>query len=699
MQTAIPVMTSPVRGALRVVPDAQLEASLQAQARKKVELERQAAAQQQAMETELAGFVRSQYEHFSNHRNSQSGWSERLLTAMRVFNGQYDSAKLAAIRQFGGSEVYARIVAMKCRGATSLLRDVYLSATDRPWGLAPPADPDIPEDLLNKIKQIVLMEAATLYKAGMPVDPMAVRDRFQALQEEARMAAKKNAKKRVKLAEDRVEEILVEGGFYKAFADMLVDVPLFPFAAMRGPTVRIMPKISYSQGVAVSRHVPKMCWYRVSPFDLYWTPGASSIDTADVIERGRITRGELNDLLDLPGYNHAAVRAVLDEYGAGGLVDNWDSTDSERALYENRENPQFNRSGLINYLEYTGNVQGRLLIDFGMGEEQGVTDPIRDYHVQVWVIGRHVIKTQMTPSPRKRHDYYITSFEKVPGTPVGNALPDILADIEDVCNATLRALVNNLSISSGPQVGVNDDRLAPGETGENMHPWKRWHFVSDPSSNNSQPPIIFFQPESHAQELIAVYEKFNAIADEISAIPKYLSGQGVGSGAGRTASGLAMLMGNASKILQTVAANIDRDIMDPLLSHLYDMLMMTDAGEGLLQGDEQIQVKGVNVAIQRETERSRQLEFLQVTANPLDQQIMGPNGRATVLRSVASTIGLDGENIVPSEEQIKQMLMAAAQAAPPPGAADPAAEAQGNQPSGGVNGDMGPRTNIAGATG
>lgn len=696
MQTAIPVMTSPVRGALRVVPDAQLEASLRANAQKRVEAERQALAQQSSMETELAAFVRTQYEHFSNHRNSQSGWSERLLTAMRVFNGQYDPAKLAAIRQFGGSEVYARIVAMKCRGATSLLRDVYLSATDRPWGLAPPADPDIPPDVMNKIKQLVIMEAATLQKAGMPVDPSMLRDRFLMIKEDARMAAKKNAKKRVKLAEDKVEEILVDGGFYKAFADMLVDLPLFPFAAMRGPAVRIMPKVSWDQGVAVTRQVPKMCWYRVSPFDLYWTPGASSIDTADVIERGRITRGELNDLLDLPGYNHDAVRAVLDEYGAGGLVDNWDSTDSERAIYESRENPQFNRSGLINYLEYTGNVQGRVLQDYGM---QQVEDPLRDYHVQVWLIGRHVIKTQMTPSPRKRHDYYITSFEKVPGTPVGNALPDILADIEDVCNATLRALVNNLSISSGPQVGVNDDRLAPGETGEVMFPWKRWHFVSDPSSNNSQPPIIFFQPESHAQELIAVYEKFNAIADEISAIPKYLSGQGVGSGAGRTASGLAMLMGNASKILQTVAANIDRDIMDPLLSQLYDMLMMTDAGEGLLQGDEQIQVKGVNVAIQRETERSRQLEFLQVTANPIDQQIMGPKGRATVLRSVAGTIGLDGENIVPSEEQIAAMLAQAAAAPPAPPEGDPAAEAQGNQPSGGVNGDMGPRTNIAGKVG
>src|SRR5690606_62594 len=135
------------------------------------------------------------------------------------------------------------------------------------------------------------------------------------------------------------------------------------------------------------------------------------------------------------------------------------------------------------------------------------------------------------------------------------------------------------------------------------------------------------------------------VADELSAIPKFLSGQGATAGAGRTAAGLAMLMNNASKILQTVAANIDRDIFEPLLSHLFDMIMLTDT-TGILRGDESIRIMGVNVAIQRETQRARQLEFLQITANPLDAQILGPKGRAAVLREISKTIGIDGERIV-----------------------------------------------------
>jgi hypothetical protein len=340
-----------------------------------------------------------------------------------------------------------------------------------------------------------------------------------------------------------------------------------------------------------------------------------------------------------------------------------------------------------------------------------VSAPMRDHHVELWLIGKWVIKCQLTPSPRKRHPYYITSFEKVPGTPVGNGLPDILQDIEDVTNATLRALVNNMSISSGPQVIILDDRLAPGENGEQLFPWKRWHAQSDPTGNgNTQPPVDFFQPQSNAQELLAIYQAFQSIADDISAIPKYLAGQGVGSGAGRTASGLAMLMGNASKILQTVAANIDRDIFEPLLQGTVDILMLSDTS-GWLSGDENIQVKGVNVAIQRETERSRQLEFLQITANPIDAPILGIKGRANLLRALSTNIGLDGEVIVPSEEEIDAQLEAEARSAAvaeaplPPGetteTAAAGAKAQGNQaPQGGdVTQDMGPRTRIAGGAG
>lgn len=637
------------QGVLQVIPPAELERQIQQRA------VAQAAATAPSLDNQdpqmLVSYIKGRFEIFRNHRNTAAGWSERLLQSLRTFNGQYDQSQLQEIRKFGGSEIYARVVAQKCRAASSLLRDIYLSQ-DRPYAVRPPADPDIPPDIVQSITQLIQKEAQQVAQTmGRTPSGSDMEARRQALMDSASDAAKRKVTKQARTSEDKIEDILREGGYYGALAEFLVDLPIFPFAVIKGPVVKVIPTVSWPKGGGAPqiKMTPKLTWNRVSPFDVWFTPGVSDIENAEVIEKLRLTRAELNDLLDLPGYNQEEIRAVLDEYGRGGLYDAWDTTDAERAVLESRENPAWNRSAMITMMEYNGNVQGRILQDYGLA----VPDELRDYAVQCWCIGSHVIKCHLSPSPRQRHPYFITSFEKVPGTPVGNSLVDLLQDIQQAANATLRSLVNNLSISSGPQVVVNDDRLTPDETGAELYPWKRWHVRNDPVGTNSQPPISFFMPTSNSDALMKCYQELVEIADDVSAIPKYIGGQG-GGGAGRTASGLAMLMGNASKILQTVSANVDRDVLEPSLLQLSDLILLTDTS-GILTGEEKISVLGVNVAIQRETIRQRQLEFLQATMNPTDMRIMGIKGRGTVLRSVSTTIGLNGEEVVPNEDKLEQM--------------------------------------------
>ena len=62
--------------------------------------------------------------------------------------------------------------------------------------------------------------------------------------------------------------------------------------------------------------------------------------------------------------------------------------------------------------------------------------------------------------------------------------------------------------------------------------------------------------------------------------------------------------------------------------------------------------------MQRETQRQRQLEFLQHTQNPVDMGIMGIDGRGKVLRSVSQTLGLDGEEVVPNDKELEQKQQA-----------------------------------------
>lgn len=673
------------RGLIRVVSNSQLDE----QERMAREAEASAAEQSQRfVEDQLASYIRNRMTEMRNFRNSE-GISERLLNSLRTYKGEYTPAMLQIINQFGGSDVYARVTATKCRAGTALLRDVYLSS-ERPWDIEPTPDPETPADIESQIQQLVNIEVSTLMAQGVQVDPQMVSDRVTGLRKAAKRAAKKVAVEEADRAGEKLDDILTEGGFYEAFAEFLIDLPIFPYAVIKGPVVRKKEQTKWVNGQPQRESVAKMYWNRVSPFDLYWSPGASHVRQADFVERVQLSRAELSQCKGLPGYNDAAIDEVLERSYMDGLSEWWDTIDTERAEMEDRSRVYRSASSLIDTAEFTGYVSGRLLLDWGMPEEK-VPSATDEFFVTVWLIDRWVIKAQINKTTNNRAPYYISSFEKVPGAMIGQGLPDLLVDVQTICNAAARSLVNNASIASGPQVVINDEVIDPQDD-DTLYPWKRWHVSYDPALVASgTKPIDFFQPNMNTQELMSIYEKWNTMGDEISAIPRYMTGNEKVGGAGRTASGLAMLMGNASKTLQNVAASIDRDVIEPLLLQLFDTVMLTMPGT--FKGDELIVVKGVNHAVKREQDRMRQLEFLQLTANPIDMAILGPEGRANVLRSVAQNLGLDHERVLPDDDEIRaNMAMQQAQAAQQqqPGAVPPSQGGDPNQTPRPVEGRAGP---------
>ena len=166
-------------GVLSVVPPAALEAHLAQQQADKAA----AAAPSEPAAPELVGYIKTQFEIFRNHRNTASGWSSRLLEAMRTFNGQYSPSKMREVMKFGGSQVYARLTAQKCRAASSLLRDIYLG-NDRPWAIKPPADPDVPDEIMQKINALLQHEQQMVQQTTGEQPPQEdVQKRRQALME------------------------------------------------------------------------------------------------------------------------------------------------------------------------------------------------------------------------------------------------------------------------------------------------------------------------------------------------------------------------------------------------------------------------------------------------------------------------------------------------------------------------------------
>ncbi|MEN6402497.1 MAG: hypothetical protein ABFD94_11205, partial [Armatimonadia bacterium] len=70
------------------------------------------------------------------------------------------------------------------------------------------------------------------------------------------------------------------------------------------------------------------------------------------------------------------------------------------------------------------------------------------------------------------------------------------------------------------------------------------------------------------------------------------------------------------------------------------------------KGDAQIIPPGaVNLAV-KETTNVRRVEFLNATANEIDMGIIGPDGRAAILREIAKGLQMPVDEVVPSRENL-----------------------------------------------
>lgn len=301
-------------------------------------------------------------------------------------------------------------------------------------------------------------------------------------------------------------------------------------------------------------------------------------------------------------------------------------------------------------LEFYGPVPGKYLMEWGL-EDPEVDDPEKSYNVNLWMIGRHVIKASINPDPLGKKPYRKACYEEIPGAFYGNAIPDLIRDCQDMCNAAARSLSNNMALASGPQVGVNVNRVPASEKITQMYPWKIWQFEDAPLGNTS-PPIEFFQPNSNANELMGVFQFYSVLADEYSGLPRFMTGDGNVGGAGRTASGLSALMGNASKLMKSIMSSIDRIVADVLQSLHQHLMQYEFDAHPELEGDIKVVARGAVSVMAREQLALRRSEFLAATgANPLDAQIMGMEGRAYLLREAAKGLDLDTDRIVPSMPQ------------------------------------------------
>lgn len=615
----------------------------------------------------LARHVNSQFRDAVMVKNEVT---ERLLKCDRQRRGVYDPDRMAEIAETGGSDIFMNLTGIKCAAAASWIRDVY-GQNQRPFDLTPSQEPEIPPEIKLAIVDLVRHEAEGFLMEGQQMHPEAFRERMaevhDAIMLKVREQAKDCAERMAKVIDDQLEG----GGYEKAFDDFVEHFVTYPTAILKGPTVRKKNRLTWGpQFTAVVVNDYSREIEAVSPYDIFPSRGSTGVDDGSLIQRHRLNIKTIESLKGVPGYSDTEIDQVLARYATSGFRYD-ENGDIERDVLHGKGNNGLMRSTDIHALEFWGPVMGDMLKQWGMKS----VDAKRVYEVNVWVVGSFVIRAIINPDPLGRRPYEIASWRRIPGSFWGSALGEEMRDVQIMCNGAARALGNNMAMASGPMTEVQVDRLADGEELTQMRPWIILQTTSD-RTGGGQGAVRFFQPDMKAQELMLVFQSFMRQADEVTGIPNYIYGSGQGaSGAGRTASGLSMLMDNAAKGIKSAIVVCDR-VVEMVVARFYVHNMMYNP-DPFIKGDFRVVMKGAMGLIAKEAIQVRRTEFTQLAlTSPVAQQILGIEGLAYLLRETAKGLNMDTDKLVPTtevlrfkKEQIEASMQAAQGSAPGPQAA------------------------------
>lgn len=617
-------------------------------------------------ESMLAGHVRLAW---ARNKLSKVRIDIKLLSDLRARRGVYSAAQISAMQAANGGMniVWAPLTEVKCRAASAWIREIVLPAGEQPWGVEPTPIPDLPKPIkVAVVNKAVAQAKQAMVEMGQATGEIMPPDEFRTLvaeigeklRDEAEATLAKMARKRATRMERQIADRLAQGEYEQAMDAFVEDFVTYPAAILKGPIYTRHKTLQWGAGFKpIVKNEAAPTWERVSPFDAYPAPSSKSPQQGDFIERMRFRREELYDLKGLPGYQDDQIDAALKDYSNGHL-EGWLWTEAERQRLEQETLYMWlSPPGVIDALNYWGSVPGWKLMMWGV---KGIEDETRDYECNVLLCGRYVLYATLNPHPLGERPYRKACYDEVPGAFWGRSIPDLAATPQQMCNAIACALADNMAMASGPQVWVHADRFADGEQTMEMFPWKMWQLKSDPTQGVN-PGIGFFQPDDRAQSLMQTYEKWEIRADDATGIPRYTYGNERAGGSADTATGLSMLMNNAAKGLRRAIGNIDMNVISPTIEDTFNNEMLYNPDESI-KGDNIVVPRGAAAILIRESAQQRRIQFLTLTANPIDSQIITSRYRAALLRETAAAMELPVDEVVPTDEELAQQMESQAKA-------------------------------------
>jgi hypothetical protein len=608
---------------------------------------------------------------YENWLESRRWIEEDWLRAVRAYHGVYDYDTKSRFSP-NQSDVFVQLSRMKTDTVYNRICDMMLGPEDH-WAVKPSPMADVSDERREELKQQIM-------QASMVNPDLLGMSQQEPTEEELDSVEDELAKKAAKRMGRKIRDQLEFVRYRKHFRQTSFEMCVVGTGVFKGPMVGVEKRPKWKRAMNITdiersdNGSTKINWAlqeqeEVLPkidspslFDVY--PDPYTTETAKglgVFERHVMLAHQLEDLASQPYFISDQIDMVRDNFPKGNHWDNY--TDLE-LRFVSGQNETSEHEMRYDVIEYWGWVTGQELIQAGLNESQ--VEMNKSYYANVWHCGGITIRATVSPNRPVKSMYKLVPYKEVIHSQYGVGVPFLMRDSQETVNAAARELINNAALSSGPQVEVAIDliELDANENIREIVPWRVWPRAG---GDLAHPAVRFTNIPDNTESMAKIIQIFRAFADEESNIPSYSHGSTQLSGAaGKTASGMSMLMGAASMDVKGVVQNLDQYLIKPFIEEMYHFNMQWSDDESI-KGDMEPEATGSSTLLAKEIKSQRALMMLQITNNATDMPLMGPERRAKMLRATGEALDFDPDDIAPDPDEEDIINLLRQQQPPQPG--------------------------------
>lgn len=616
-------------------------------------------------------------------------WIEGLLQYHGKYEGETKATSGNPLRQTQGgkdgvrSQVFMNLTGPKTDSFAARLFDMLFPTDDRNWDIQPTPDPELSAQAERAVAvaQPMAEAADQAAQAGDPVAAQAIADKGNAIAKPAqdRVARQEEARRRNDAMRLVMDDQLSECLYSAEARDVITDGCKAGTGVMKGPIRNMRMKRRWKEttaldqtGAAVAKHVseevanPKPAFNRVSYWAFFPDPEATDVrDSADFYERHLMNDKQLRRLARVPGFDQEAIKRVL-------------KADAKTAV------PQYMTDlRSINDLNLTTKVERHIVWEWygaltaedvrdicsclgmaDMAKDYEDEDPLTEIPVCMWFCNGEVLKFG---------DYHMDSAEPLYSTFCikpdeasiwGYGIPYIINHPQRAFNAGWRMMLDNMGLSSMPQLIIDKTMIEPEDGVWEFRPGKIWLALDGADMRPGHEPFRVVHIDGHQPEAANLIKISAEAIDQVADFPMVAQG-GEGPHTTQTFGGLSILSNNANVVLRRVVKAWDDNITVPNLSQLYDWNMQFSEREDI-KGDFEVSARGSSVLLTRELQsQNLMIAVTQFSSHP----VLGPMVRKKMLHTLRRTyqsMMLDPDEHVATDEEWKQIEAEMAAQPPPP---------------------------------